>query len=296
MEDGAGPRPEPTAGGDVSVVIATADRRDQLLHTLDVLGALPERPPVIVVDNGSSDGTVEAVRAVHPAVEVVPLEENRGATARNVGVARATTPYVAFSDDDSWWAPGALPRAAAHLARSPRLAVLQARVLVGEEEVVDPTCLAMAGSPLPRPEGAVGPVLLGFVACGAVVRREPFLEAGGFDDLLFFLGEEQLLAVDLARAGWHTAYADDVVAHHHPDSVPARDPGARARLQRRNALLTTWLRRPWPVVARDTLTTAAEDPRALGDAIRRLPEAARRRRTLPPSVEHGLRLLEQEPA
>lgn len=286
----------PPAAGDVTVVIATADRRDQLLHTLAALAALPERPPVIVVDNGSRDGSVEAVGDLHPHVEVVPLPENRGATARNVGVARARTPYVAFSDDDSWWAPGALSRAAAHLDRSPRLAVLQARVLVGEAEAVDPTCLQMAGSPLPRPEGAVGPVLLGFLACGAVVRRHAFLEVGGFDDLLFFLGEEQLLALDLARAGWHTAYADDVVAHHHPGSVTTRDPVARARLQRRNALLTTWLRRPWRVVARDTLATAARDPAALRDAVLRLPEAARRRRPLPPSLEHGLRTLEREPA
>ena len=176
-------------GAGVTVVIATADRREPLLHTLDRLAALPERPPVVVVDNGSADGSVDAVRARHPGVTVVALPTNRGATARNVGVARATTPFVAFSDDDSWWAPGALTRAAAHLTSSPDLAVVQARVLVGESEAADPTCVAMAASPLPRPPGAIGPVLLGFVACGAVVRRSAFLDAGGFDDLLFFLGE-----------------------------------------------------------------------------------------------------------
>jgi GT2 family glycosyltransferase len=278
----------------VTVVIATADRREPLLHTLDVLAALPERPPVIVVDNGSVDGSVDAVRAAHPEVTVVALPANRGAAARNVGVARATTPYVAFSDDDSWWAPGALDRAAAHLTASPDLAVVQAKVLVGEAESVDPTCLQMAASPLPRPPGAVGPVLLGFVACGAVVRRSAFLDAGGFDDLLFFLGEEQLLAVDLAAAGWHTAYAEEVVAHHHPTLGTDRRPASRERLQRRNALLTCWLRRPWPVVARATLAMAGHDRRALLDAVARLPEVARRRHRLPASVERGLRRLESE--
>jgi GT2 family glycosyltransferase len=278
------------------VVIATADRRTTLLHTLDRLAALPERPPVIVVDNGSVDGSVDAVRARHPQVEVVALGENRGAAARNVGVAAAATPFVAFSDDDSWWAPGALTLAAAHLTASPDLAVLQARVLVGRAELVDPTCVHMAASPLPRRPGAIGPVLLGFIACGAVVRRSAFLRAGGFDDLLFFLGEEQLLAVDLARDGWYTAYADDVVAHHHPQRAADREPAARARLQRRNALLTTWLRRPWPVVARHTVALAAQDRRALRDAVGLLPEVARRRRPLPASVELGLRRLERAPA
>jgi GT2 family glycosyltransferase len=283
-------------GVGVTVVIATADRRQQLLHTLDRLAALPERPPVVVVDNGSVDGSVDAVRTAHPEVTVVALPTNRGATARNVGVARAATPFVAFSDDDSWWAPGALARAAGHLTGSPDLAVVQAKVLVGEAEAVDPTCAQMAASPLPRPPGAIGPVLLGFVACGAVVRRSAFLDAGGFDDLLFFLGEEQLLAVDLAAAGWHTAYAEDVVAHHHPIPGTDRQPAARARLQHRNALLTCWLRRPWSVVARDTMAMVTSDPRALADALARLPKAARRRRPLPASVERGLRRLELEAA
>ena len=70
---GRGPTAEggPLAAGRgrrVSVVIATADRREQLLHTLARLMALPEQPPVIVVDNGSVDGSAAAVRAAFPRV------------------------------------------------------------------------------------------------------------------------------------------------------------------------------------------------------------------------------------
>ncbi|MGW4074120.1 glycosyltransferase family 2 protein, partial [Streptomyces asiaticus] len=45
------------ADGRTTVVIITRDQRDELLHTLDQLAELPERPPVIVTDNGSTDGT-----------------------------------------------------------------------------------------------------------------------------------------------------------------------------------------------------------------------------------------------
>jgi hypothetical protein len=62
---------------------------------------------VIVIGNGSVDGTAAAVRERHPGVDLIELGANRGAAARNVGMARAGTPYVAFADDDSWWAPGA---------------------------------------------------------------------------------------------------------------------------------------------------------------------------------------------
>jgi GT2 family glycosyltransferase len=132
----------------VSIVIATRDRRRELLHTLARLAALDDAPPVIVVDNASSDGTPEAVRAQHPGAVLVTLERNLGAAARTAGARRAVTPYVAFSDDDSWWAPGALKRAQDHFARTPRMALLAARILVGPEERLDPTCTAMAASPL----------------------------------------------------------------------------------------------------------------------------------------------------
>src|SRR6476660_7049667 len=123
---------------DVSVVIATRDRCGPLRHTLDRLAALPERPPVIVVDNGSSDGTRAMLAREHPAVRLVALGRNHGAVARNAGVRAAGTPYVAFADDDSWWAPGALARASAHFAAYPRLGLLAARTLVGPGQRTDP--------------------------------------------------------------------------------------------------------------------------------------------------------------
>ena len=90
----------------VTVVVASRDRR------ADLLASLPRHEaPVILVDNGSTDATVAAVRSAFPAVRILPLARNVGALARTIGARAATTPYVAFADDDSWWAPGALARA-----------------------------------------------------------------------------------------------------------------------------------------------------------------------------------------
>ena len=275
----------------------TRDRRGNVLASLDRLLRLPERPPVVVVDNASTDGTVDAVRRRHPSVDVVALPRNLGAAARTVGVRRAGTPYVAFSDDDSWWAPGALVRAAEVLDEHPRLGLVAARVLVGPDERLDPVCRAMRASPLPTPPGAAGPSLLGFVACGAVVRRTAYLEVGGFDDVLFFVGEEALLAQDLMVAGWQLAYVDDVVAHHDPNSATGHRT-SRARLDVRNTLLRTWMRRPLPTAVTASarvLVDGRDRATLLGllAALRVAPTALRRRAVLPQHVEQQVRLLER---
>ena len=108
----------------MSLVIATRNRRESLRSTLERSLALPESPRVILVDNGSCDDTVEFVRAAYPAVQVLAMPENRGAAARTIGVRSAETPYVAFSDDDSWWAPGSLSRTADWLNAHPDLALV----------------------------------------------------------------------------------------------------------------------------------------------------------------------------
>jgi len=285
----------PASPARVAVVIATRNRGPELLGTLTRLRALHEQPPIVVVDNGSSDGTAELVTTHHPGVQVVGLRRNQGAAARTVGARLVDTPYVAFSDDDSWWAPGALSGAADLLDRHPRLAVLAARVLVGPEQRLDPVCAEMAHSPLPSADDLPGPSVLGFIACGAVVRRSAFLEVGGFDVRLGVGGEEELLAVDLAASGWGLAYVDEVVAHHHPS--PSRDPSGRRRVQVRNALWSAWLRRPLGGAARQTAhlaTLAIHQPGASSGlllALLGLPWVLRERRPVPRELEAALRTL-----
>jgi GT2 family glycosyltransferase len=280
------------SGAPVGVVVITRDRRASLLATLDRLTALPERPPLAVVDNGSRDGTAGAVRARHPGVTLLVLSRNEGAVARNRGAAALGTPYIAFSDDDSWWRPGALARAAALFAAHPRLGLIAGATRVGPEEVPDPIDRLLAASALGTAPDLPGPSVLGFLACASVVRREAFLGVGGFHPVLHFGGEEALLALDLTAAGWGVAHCPGIVAHHHPEGHPR--PGREARL-RRNELLTAWLRRPWPHTAGATARLAREAlgggdaRRALASALPRLPAALRHRRRIPGWLEREVR-------
>ncbi|WP_234320535.1 glycosyltransferase family 2 protein [Streptomyces sp. SBT349] len=280
----------------VGVVIATRNRSSSLVTTLDRLASLPERPPVTVVDNASTDGTSELLADRYPGVDVLRLPANRGALARNDGVLALPARYVAFSDDDSWWEPGSLAAAVELMEANPRLGLVAARTLVGPGRAPDPLNTALAESPLdPRP-GLPGPAVLGFLGCAAVARRSAFLDVGGYHPLLFFGAEETLLAYDLAAAGWDVCYAPEVTAVHHP----AADPRARrSTLVRRNEVLTSWLRRPLPVALRDTWRLVRDAPgdraawRALAQLAPRLPAALRGRRMLPAEVEANVRRLER---
>jgi glycosyltransferase involved in cell wall biosynthesis len=87
-----------------TVVIATCNRKPYVLEAIESV-CRQTLPPseVIVVDDGSTDGTVEAIRLRFPQVCVVQ-QENRGVSiARNRGVARASGEFVSFLDDDDLW-------------------------------------------------------------------------------------------------------------------------------------------------------------------------------------------------
>jgi len=266
----------------VAVVVMSRNRRDELISTLS-----RHRAPVTLIDNASVDGTVEAVRERFPVVDVLALPANVGAFARTIGARRVDAEFVAFADDDSWWAPGALTAAADILAAHPDIAVVNARILVGPEHRLDGACEVMARSPLPRPVGAPWPSLLGFVACGAMVRRGPFLAVGGFDHVVRFPGEEERVALDLVADGWRIVYAENVVVNHHP-SPRRHSTDSRVTAIQRASVLTAVLRLSWPRVVRRMRAAAASGPagrRGLLHALRDSPAAVRRRRAAPEPVQ-----------
>lgn len=280
-----------------TVVVITHNRRPELLTTLRHMTTLPDRMPIVVVDNGSTDGTTDAVRAEFGEVSVIRSETNLGALGRNLAAEDIRTPYLACCDDDTRWQPGALRRAADLLDTHPRLATVTGRCLVEPTLEEDPITPELRHSPVPAPPWLPGPALLGVMAGLTMFRLSAFREVGGFSPRMWLGGEEELFTIDLAARGWWSCWAEDVVIHHAPSGV--RDPRLRRQLGIRNTLWTQWLRRPVRSAWRTTRWVLGSAPKdaataaAVGWALRGLPWVLRERRVVPAHVEHGLRLLER---
>jgi GT2 family glycosyltransferase len=281
----------------ITVAIITRNRRAELARTLDHLAALPEHPPVIVVDNGSADGTAAQVRWAYPQAQLIAARGNLGAVGRNLALRRVTTPYVAFCDDDTWWDPGALTLAADALDAHPDVASVTARIVVEPDGTDDPITPELAHSPLPGRPGLPGPALLSIMAGASVLRADAFRAVGGFSPRLWLGGEEELLCADLVSRGFWLCYLPAATVHHQASVL--RDPARRRLLGIRNTLWFTWLRRPAPSALRRTAELAATVPRdatsaaAFAAALRGLPWVLRERRPVPPAVEASIQLLDQ---
>jgi GT2 family glycosyltransferase len=116
---------------DVSVIVVAHDVRDEVLACLRSVEehAEPVTAEVFLVDNGSTDGTAEAVARDHPAVEVVRLERNIGVAARNEGLRRAAGRMRMFLDSDARLTAGALPELVRYLDGNPRVGLVGPRLV-----------------------------------------------------------------------------------------------------------------------------------------------------------------------
>ena len=237
------------------------------------------------------------VRTRYPDVTLLTSATNLGAAGRNHGVRLATTPYVAFCDDDTWYEPGALGRAADLLDAHPDLAVVTANVTVEPDGRPDEICLKMAASPPVRIADIPGCPLLSFLGGASIVRRRAFLATGGFSSQLWLDAEEKLLACDLARAGWQLSYVPGVVAH----QLAPRLADAQLRGQRRirNTLWFIWLRRPPRSAAVRTirllcrLSRDQSNVRGVMDAFHGLPWVPQERDPVAANLERSYRQLER---
>lgn len=228
--------PGPVPSGSVSVVVPTRNRRELLRVTLDTV--LAQGDPVhdvIVVDDGSTDGTAEQVAMFRdPRVRLVLAGGGGVARARNLGLAQARGDWVAFTDDDDLWSPRKISRQLTALRANP-----SSRWVCSGAVLVDENCQVI-GSERPKVSGdvsgaalAANPVPGG--ASGTVIDRELAVAAGGFDPRFSILADWDLW-IRLAQLSPLAVVDEPLHAYRqHAGGMSSKYSATRAELRRLDA-------------------------------------------------------------
>lgn len=211
---------------DVSVVIVTWNGRRYLDACLRAVEAQEGvRAETILVDNASTDGTVEFVRAHFPHVRVLALEENRGfAGGSNAGAREARGEYVAFLNNDTVADSTWLRSLRAGIELTAGVALTTSRIVY----MHDPGIIDSAGDGLFRWGGAFKryhgePVELAgapaevFGVCGGacLMPKAIFDDLGGFDEDFFASHEDVDLSYRARLRGYRCRYVPDASVRHH---------------------------------------------------------------------------------
>jgi GT2 family glycosyltransferase len=220
----------------VGVVIVAWNAGSLLNDCLDALARQTRRPSrVVVIDNASTDGSVDAARVRYPRVEIVRLPRNSGfAAASNIGIrALPDCPWVAFLNPDAFPEPAwieALVRAA---LRHPGCAAFGSHMLnARDQRLVDGTgdVYHVSGRAWRRDEGRpvaqIEPRGLSEIfapcAAAALYRRDLLIDLGGFDEEYFCYSEDVDLGFRLRLAGYRSLYVPDATVLHVGSAVTGR--------------------------------------------------------------------------
>lgn len=230
---------------------------------VSLLGQEGVRFEIIVVDNGSSDGSADMVREEfgdsHTPVRLILNRQNGGfCAANNQGIRAACGEFVALLNNDAEAGPGWLRALERAFEGRPDAGMAASKILVYE----DPRRIDKAGH-LIYPDGqnrgrGSGALDEGQYerleeclwpdGCAAMYRKEMLDRIGGFDEDFFAYGDDAELGLRARIAGWRCLYAPDAVVRHHRGATLGLQSARRLELIERNRVLLAAKLFPWSLL------------------------------------------------
>jgi glycosyltransferase involved in cell wall biosynthesis len=240
--------PKQLGGEPKASVVMPARNRKELLRS-SIRSALAQTVPVevIVMDDGSTDGAIEMVEKEFPEIRLYRLGDRRGPSfQRNRGLELASTPFVFAIDDDSVFSSSRVVEQTLAEFDHPRVAA-----------VAIPFLNPRLDWQLDRPAAGNGEtqVAYAFVGASHAVRRDIFLNAGGYREHFFYMGEEGDLCLRLLSAGFVVKLGKSDPIYHLES--PLRNLALADFCGRRNDVLFAWHNVPMPYLPFHLAATTA---------------------------------------
>jgi GT2 family glycosyltransferase len=278
----------------VSVLVVTWNRREDTLETIrSVYEQAYQNFETVLVDNGSTDGTVDAVRQTYPEVRVVTLDRNIGiSSGRNAGIVVARGDIIFCLDSDASLGHDTLTNLVRKFQAEPEVGVINSKIVNAYTKELD-------GGPgwvyteKQKANQDVEFLSWNFSEGGAAIRKEVFDQVGLFWELLFFGCEGQEFSLRVWDAGYKVLYYPEAIVYHRASPQARVADDERDYLFFRNSLYIYLVRYPWwmliwyaPLKTAVTLVRGArrgylrQTLRALLDVVRRLPLLLKQRRPI----------------
>jgi GT2 family glycosyltransferase len=220
------------------IVIVTRNRKEKARLAIESALAQQGDNEVLVIDDASSDGTSDYVREHFPAVRVIRYEEQQGyVVCRTRSADAATAPVLVSIDDDALFVGDTVVRDILPIFGDPRVGA----VAIPHENHTRDGRVQVWWPPLPDPAKAY--VVSSFIGTAYALRRDLFLQIGGFQNYLFHWGEETEYGQRVMGAGYVIRLATSGLIKHYPEGLGKYTRKVN-RYIFRNAILTVWLNAP----------------------------------------------------
>ena len=193
----------------VSVVIVSWNRKSEVEHTLSEYRKQTYKNfEIVVVDNNSTDGTKELIKAGFPEVRLIELSENTGFNAYNIGMKNARGEIIVVSDDDAYLEYDGIKKIVDKFNSNPNLCIAACKI------IRFPSTPEFPMDPKEMADTTKSYDIHCFYNAGAGMRKNMIEKIGYYDEDFFIWCSEMSLSTRAIGAGYDVKYFPDITVYH----------------------------------------------------------------------------------